>query len=143
MDLILMAEAARDRVRSQYTAECKVLRDSGPAGWDPSTGPGTPAPEAVVYEGPCRVHIVERDPRTGDAAGQQATHADYMVGILHDAPAVRVGEVGDVVKLTVCPMDPQLVTRPLKVIGVEFGSLAWERVLTCRDDLIANNPPTS
>ncbi|MEU8158041.1 DUF6093 family protein [Micromonospora sp. NPDC048986] len=116
---------------SGMTAECRITRpSSGPATWDDATGQNTyPAP-MVVYEGICRVH------RGGPAGGSEAsarTVADRVLALgqydVTISTAADLVKVNDIVTITACQGDPDLIGLPLQVTGARRSALTWERVL--------------
>lgn len=126
----------RPVVEAAFTASCEIRRPGGTApAFDPVTGASTSTPHAAHYAGPCSVEILpalEQEALTGD---QQVTTVGYRVTITYDAaPQLRVD---DLVKITAVDDngDPTLVGRALKALSFARGSVAWERDISCVDDL--------
>lgn len=125
----------RPTVAGTWTATCTIRRPGGTAGdFDEETGKRPIEPYAAHYDGPCRVQAMV-DAGEREAAGQQVTVAGYLVVVERDTSAET--EVGHVVKITAVDDNghPDLVGRELTVTGVVYGSLAFERDLTCNADL--------
>lgn len=87
--------------------------------------------QAPVYAGPASV-----TPVAEDSGGQPVVAQDvvpiriYEVKLLHVAIGVQVDHV---ITIDVCPKDPMLVGRRLRVTGIEKGSRRFSRILTAVD----------
>lgn len=126
----------RPVVAGTLTATCEIRHPGGTQGdFDPTTGTRPTTPHPAHYAGPCRVQVLpalEQEALTGD---QQVTTVGYRVTITYDdAPEL---DVDDLVKITAVDDngDPTLVGQVLKVQSFARGSLAWERDISCVDDL--------
>jgi hypothetical protein len=127
-------------------AECTITRPSSPspAGWNDATGRNVyPAPTTVyptTGHGVCRVN---RGGPGGQGSAAPVTVADRAVTVAQytvviPADAAALVQVHDIVTITRCPGDPDLVGRKLWVTDSARGSLTWERVLNCE-----LQPPTT
>ena len=136
------SEHHRPTAESSMTSTC-VIRQRPPAtGWNPQDGTTGGEDGPVVYDGPCRVQAQATQAREAEAAGQDVSAVLYLVALPADAATIHAGRsAGDIVEVTANPDDPNLVGRRLAVIDVGHGSVLWQRNLTCRDDLTANQPP--
>ena len=115
-------------VLGQMTAACTVTRPSSePNSWDDAAGRHVYPAAAQVYAGICRVQR--------QADGAPVTVADRTATVTRVVVTVPVGtspaQVNDVVEVTACPDDPDLVGLPLKVKDVRHASIAWQRDLVC------------
>lgn len=114
----------------QMTATCTVTRPTTVGKtFDPNAGTTTfPEPE-MVYSGPCRVqHPTIQDMPAGQVE-RQTVVSEYTVTLPVDT--VRI-QLGDVVTITACAGDPDLVGLVLAVTGVPRGSLRFVQPLTCK-----------
>lgn len=121
-------------------ATCEIATYTA-ADWSPDDG-AVPGTKTVLYTGRCRVQAQSNQPDQGSAAGQPITGHTYLVAITRDAPVIPAGDKG--AKVTILTVDPNgdaaLAGRVLSVKDARYSSLAWERDLTCVDDL--TNQPT-
>lgn len=127
---------------SAMTGVC-VIRGADVPGeypdFDTTVGP-------VLADGvPCRVQELKREGRT-PTVGAYADTRQYQVTIpLEDWPTgVEVTDHGPLVTVTGYQAghagDPDLIGRRLLIINMQRGTLSWERVLTCVDDLSEGSP---
>lgn len=121
------------------TAECVITRPTSTAGWDDTTGKSAyPTPATIYGPGPCRINRGGSGAVPAGAttvADRTVTLVDYAIVIPTSAPLIQVH---DLVTVTTCTGDPQLVDLTLRVKDVARGGLTWERVLSCE-----LQPPTS
>lgn len=125
----------RGVVEATQTATVTGRREGATQGpLDPETGKRETVPHAPHYTGPARVQVLASD-RDVDAAGQQLSTRTYLVTVT--LTSSDEWKVDDLVKVTAVDDngDPSLVGRDLTVTSIARGSLVWERVLTCTDDL--------
>lgn len=106
----------------------------------------TATPGPVLADGvPCRVQELKREGRAS-TVGAYADTRQYQVTVpLEDWPVgVQVTDHGPRVTVTGYKSghagDPDLPGRRLLVINMQRGTLSWERVLTCVDDLSEGSP---
>lgn len=92
-----------------------------PDDWDGTT---------AVWETAVRVQELKRE-NAGTAAEQPVYVRDYQVTTTTAGPPIRTGEHGDVI---------DVLGRRLQIVNEQFGSLIWERVFTCVDNLTQQNP---
>ena len=131
----------RPVVKGTFTATVAIRHPGGTQGaFDPETGtyPNTPHPAhygAGATEPNARIQVQPIFSGERDTAGQLVSVAGYLVVVDRDTSTATA--VGDICKVTAVDDngDPSLVNRELTVSGVARGSLAWERDLTCLDDL--------
>ena len=115
------------------TADALFLRiSSGPApyplpeGWDGTEQIwGTPEKPIQV-----RVQQLNRD-GAGVAADQAIYLREYMVTAPKAGPEIRAGEQGDVI---------HVLGRRLRITSELLGSMTFERVFVCVDNLTQHNP---
>lgn len=94
---------------------CSITRVTGPAGpLDPVTGEKTPPPTATVYEGKCRIQTYEPQESRPESGDHAYAVQRYSVHI----PVGPVVRVDDVVTVTSATLDPDLVARRYKVMGL-------------------------
>lgn len=100
---------------------CRISRTSGaPGPLDPATGLGAPAPTATVYEGKCRV-------QTYEAQESRPESGDHVYGVQRYSVHIPVGpvvRVDDLVTVTSATLDPDLIGRRYKVVGLLHKSYA-------------------
>jgi hypothetical protein len=110
-DVIGVLPFLRTQAESLMIDACTVRRLGEPA-TDPDTGNVTPS-LTVVYSGPCKVQQTLSQASNPSAGGHQFTVQD----VRWDTP-VSAGPfmVDDVVTMTSCALDPQLVGRVFRVI---------------------------
>lgn len=123
-------------VAGTWTAEVEIRAPGGTEGdFDPETGIRETVPYEPHHTGKARFQVEPIFAADRETGGQQVSVAGYLVVVDRDGSVAT--EVGHLVKVTGVDEngDPALVGRPLTVTGVAYGSLAWERDLTCIDDL--------
>lgn len=82
---------------------------------------------APVYAGPASITPASESGEQQTTAAQDVVpNREYEVKLLHAAAGV---EVGHFVTVDICPDDPMLVGRRLRVTGVKKGSRRFSRVL--------------
>ena len=103
--------------------------------------PGRPLSKQV----PCRVQQLQREGRANTVGGMTDTRG-YQITIPLDTwpVGVEVTDTGPIVTVTGYQAghdgDPDLIGRALRVTNMQRGTLAWERVLYCTDDLSEGTP---
>lgn len=114
----------------QMTATCTIARPTTVGKtFDSTTGITTFPDPATVYDGDCRVqHPTIQDMPAGQVE-RQTVVSEYTVTLPVDT--VRI-QLGDVVTITACAGDPDLVGDVLTVTGVPRGSLRFVQPLTCK-----------
>lgn len=115
------------------TLDCAVK--VGAAGttpqWVPERNQTETVAAAPVYAGPASITPAsESGEQQTTAAEDIVPSREYEVKLLHAATGV---EVGHFVTVDVCPDDPMLVGRRLRVTGVKKGSRRFSRVLQAVD----------
>lgn len=130
----------RAAAEQTMTARVRIDRpdDSGDD-WTPD-GITTPPAGDPLWTGPARVQALASQMHEAVTAGQEVTTRDYLIALPADVPAIAVGDHGDLVTVTDCPDDPQLVDRVMRFVDIQHGSVLWQRNLVARDDLDAGNP---
>lgn len=136
------SEHHRATAESLMTATVRIDRrtdspDDDDAGWDPDAGATPPAADDEVWTGPARVQAQASGVLNPEVAEQTVTTRDYLVSLPVAVPPLRVGDGGDVITVTACPDDPQLVRRRLRVADIPHGSVLWARDVIATDDLTA------
>lgn len=120
-------------------ATCIIEHPAAESGWDDTAGKSVYGPRTLVY-GPdiCRVSAgvgaISTTTQTV-VADRAVTLAQYTVVIPTCTPVVRVN---DLVTVTCCNGDPDLVGRTMRVTNAVRGTTTWERVLSCE-----LQPPTT
>lgn len=115
----------------QLTAECVITRPaSGPTPpvFDEITGRSILPKPAEVYAGPCRL---QREPifeAQRDVADRTTIADGYRLILPASAAEVRVN---DLITMTACDGDPDLVGKLLHVTNVYRGSITWQRDIRC------------
>jgi hypothetical protein len=121
----------RQTVDATMAAECDITRPASMASrpaFDELAATSTHPAPTDVYSGRCRIQRsggLVQDPVVADRAIPTAT---YLVAVPADANPIQVG---DLVTVTACPDDPDLVDVVLRVTEVRHGSTAWQRNLIC------------
>ncbi len=120
--------AGRSFAESLMVDRCTVTRPGGEPVFDPSTGDYTPAPDATVYDGPCRVQTPNTQETTPQYGGREVTVQDVVVSV----PASVVdAQVGDTATVTASLFDPALVGARFTVVAGERKTHATARRLRC------------
>jgi hypothetical protein len=120
--------ATRARLEAGMADTCRITRLSRPPTYNSTTGNLTPAAPHLVYDGACLVTEVRRaGPR--EVGGEQEYRSPYQVSVPIDA---GVFQIGDLVTVTVCAADTELVDRILVVESIAYGSNVARRRLLCR-----------
>lgn len=119
----------------QMTAECVITREGHAASFDEVSGRSIRPTATTVYDNECRVQRSIDPPGNTASADRQVAIAEYVVTIPVGSGLVRIG---DLVKVTACTGDPDLVGLTLTVTNVRRGSLTWQRDLVCQ----MQPPPT-
>lgn len=100
---------------------CTVVRVTGGAGaLDPETGTKTAGSTATVYSGKCRVQTYEAHESTPDSGGHVYTVQRYAIHI----PVGTAIKVDDQITVTAAVLDPDLVGRDYRVVGLLHKSHA-------------------
>lgn len=111
-------DAMRDTITAALPDTCVITRPAAGGTLDPVTGIWTPAAAAAVYTGACRV----RQPTTEEFeklfGDTQVTEVRYIGTLPHDSPVLAIGDRWAVTVSS----DPQLLTAPLRVTRIAFGS---------------------
>jgi hypothetical protein len=114
---------------------CTVTRPTSDPAWDDAAGRSIYPPSAEIYpvdgDGRCRITLggTGTMPSGAVVAGDRAvTQSDYTV-VLPTCTALI--QVGDIVTVTCCPDDPDLVGQKLRVKNAIRGTYTWERILAC------------
>lgn len=127
----------RPVVAGTFTAECTIRRPGVTQGeFDPNSGTYTdPQPHPPHYTGGCRIQVLTGDDQQAAVADQTVTTVGYLVAV--DLTSSTDTQVNDLVKVTAVDDngDPTLVDHELTVSSFARGTLAWERDLTCLDQL--------
>lgn len=124
-----MLTAVRPVHEGAMTDECTVGRLQGePIVSDDGLTVTVPAP-LVRYSGPCRVAPFADAARVRDVAERPVTFRIYRVFLPWDATPVEVDDVVTITRST----DPDLASRPLRVMDVPATTLETERVLLCEE----------
>jgi len=115
-------------VRGQMTAACRVTRPSPtPTGWDDEAGRSIYPEPMLIYEGMCRAQR-QVDGEQVTVADRTTTVTRVVVTVPFDAATFAVN---DVVEMTKCHDDVDLVGLRLKVRDIRHASIAWQRDLVC------------
>lgn len=109
------------------TALCVVTRAGEPA-FNELLGHDVMPEPTTLYKGACRVRRLEANEQQRITGDREITIRDYMVSLLAEADAVMVN---DTVTITGSEDDTQLVGRTLRIRDVAYGSLHWQRNLSC------------
>lgn len=123
-------------VLGTMTATVELRHPGGtPGAFDDETGTRASTPHAPHYTGGARIQvqpILGGDRTTGE---QRVTVVGYLVVVERNASTGT--QVDDILKVTAVDDngDPALVDRELRVTGVAYGALTWERDLSALDDL--------
>lgn len=141
------SEAPRVIVGKTFTACCEIRRPDGVRGtFDQASGSYPDAvPAPPHYRGGCRVQVLTGDEQARVSAEEPVATVGYLVVVDLNAGTPEVPlSIDDV--LTVTDVDPEngdvsLIGRVMTVYGIQRGSLAWERDLTCVDELRPNEHP--
>ena len=115
-----------------HTAECEIRGPEELGTFNPVTGAYDVTEGVLRYTGACRVQRILREKIAGVVTEQNLPSMGYLVQIDHDADTVLVR---DIVTITACVGDPQLVGQELPVAARVFGSMRVTRDLFCTDDL--------
>lgn len=122
-------------IAKTWTATCRIFppRAAGgtlTVGADLTVSGGTPA--TAIYEGACRLQVLNAQESSKILADQEQTVVGYLVVIDREAniPHRAVIEI-------LTADDPTFPTRRLVVRKVDRGSQIWERDLYAVDDLTA------
>jgi len=121
-------------VDGTFTAKCRIWpgeANAAPAVWDEEAGsPVRPDPEHI-YEGGCRIQVVNQRLALKLIGDQAAKHMTYLVVIERDTK-VPTGAVVEITESTDSLLPPG---HRLSVGDVIRGSTTFERDLICVDDL--------
>lgn len=129
-------QGTHGRVIAKTWTVCVEIRRPGAVkgAFNPTTGTYPMTPPAPHFTGMARVQALATRDQAQNAADQAVTELRYLVAVSLEANEVQVD---DVVKITGVKddSDQTLVNREVTVSSLARGSLAWERDLTCIDDL--------
>lgn len=117
------------------TATVTLRRPGGtPGAFDPVTGSYPSTPFAAYLETEARIQVLPSNDQVRLAGEQEYSTLGYQVTLDHEATGVQLD---DLVTVTAVDDngDTDLVGRELTVESIERGSLHWERVLVCTDNL--------
>jgi hypothetical protein len=114
------------------TATCIITRPASAAAatFDEFTGRSALPAADELYSGACRVQRSEPAPSPLQVGDREVPVRQYNVSIPAGGEATAVN---DIVEITACDGDAQLVGRRLRIRDVRFGSLTWQRDLVCED----------
>jgi Family of unknown function (DUF6093) len=121
-----------DSANQTHTAECEIYGPEVLGAFNPLTGAYDVTPGPLRYQGFCRVQRRNQQTVAGIVTEQELPAMVYEVAIDKDTDTVQTR---DIVTVTACVEDPQLVGQELAVRGVVKGSMRSERILFCIDDL--------
>lgn len=128
-------EAGHAPVASKtFTAECRV--NAGDANtaepvWDPAVKSPVRPPAPVLYEGGCRVQVMNQRTAIKLLGDQAARHMTYLVSIERGAEIPS----GAVIEMTASSDSLLEPGHQLTVADVMRGTLTFQRDLVCVDDL--------
>lgn len=126
----------RPTATGAMTATGTIVRppSGATAVFDEAAGRSVLPDPATLYAGIMRVQRLAQavSDSTTTTADRELTTRQYQVSIDIDA-ATTVLQINDIVTVTVCADDPDVVGRPLRIRDVRLGTLAWERDLLCED----------
>jgi hypothetical protein len=107
---------------------CTINRPSSGGSFSAITGQWTPSAGTLVYEGKCRVKPRDNADRVVQFGQEATTLLPYVVSI----PMVATGvKVDDVITVTDCDLDPDVLTKTLRVRQTLAGSHLTARRLSC------------
>lgn len=121
--------AGRRAAESLMVDSCTIEHRSGAGVLDEATGQVS-KPATVVYTGPCRVQVPQAQPRTAEVAERTATLQGIVVSIPVGSGGVRVGAV---VRITAATLDPELVDRTFRVVGIHHKTHGTAQRLQCEE----------
>jgi hypothetical protein len=117
---------AEDLMRDEVT----ITRATGSASFDENTGRETAGTPTTVYTGPCRVqrrNVAEQTPEAGE---RTVTVQDVELHV----PVTATGiDVGDLATINSAALDPELVGRRFRVVGLAHKTFATARRLRCEE----------
>lgn len=127
--------APRAVMAKTRTACVEIRHPGGTKGpFDPTTGTYPVVPHAPHFTGSARIQVRDAQSAEQLVAEQEVTTTGYLVAIDLSATDVAVEDV-----VTITGLDDNgdqvLLNHDLIVRAIAKGSLAWERDLTCTDDL--------
>lgn len=100
---------------------CAITRVTGqPGPLNPDTGVRDPAPVATVYAGKCRVQTYEAHESTPDSGEHVYTVQRYAIHL----PVTADVKVDDQITVTASVLDPVLVGRSYRVVGLLHKTFA-------------------
>lgn len=123
--------------QGQMTAHGTVTRPSGVPVFNELLGYDVlPAPQ-LLYDGLVRVQRLQPAVSASAAtiADRELIIREYQVSLplaVHGIDTAPI-QTNDLVTVTACSDDPQLVGKVLRVRDVRLGSLVWQRDLLCED----------
>jgi hypothetical protein len=123
-----MSDAARSRMEAALVDRCVIKRRAAaPPTFDRPTGNLTEAAPTTVYIGPCLVSVLMADRQVENRGGEGEHRTRYQVSVPITADPVAPD---DLITVTACAADPDLVDRELRAVSVAHGSLIIRRRIT-------------
>lgn len=111
------------------TDACTISRPGARGTFNTATGTYADADETAIYSGKCRIQSSNvLDPRSPEFGSREIVTQEVTVSVPMSAEGINVG---DVVTVTACEFDPDMVDRELKIEGLVIKSHATARRLRC------------
>lgn len=121
MSAVNITKRGRRAAERLMVDACAITRVTGqPGPLNPDTGVRDPAPTDTVYAGKCRVQTYEAHESTPDSGEHVYTVQRYAI---HLPVAVDV-KVDDQITVTASVLDPLLVGRSYRVVGLLHKTFA-------------------
>ena len=129
MSVQILVAAGRARAESIMLDACTITRETT-AYTDPQTGQQSKN-TTTIYTGRCRIQMQV----PGSASPAQPGEAYLlMLQLTVQLPIAVTGvQPGDIVTVTACPMDPELVNRKFRVQGLGHASHKTSRRLSVQE----------
>lgn len=119
------------------TAEGIVTRPGGTPVFNELLGYSVTPEPSQLYAGPIRVQRMQPALSASAAtiADREVIIREYQVNLplTVDGRATPPMQTNDLVAVTACDDDPDLIGKVLRVRDVRLGSLVWQRDLLCED----------
>lgn len=110
---------------------CTITRADATPTFDPNTGQYTADPASTVFEGDCFVPPTSVQDYTEIIAGEaERMITRHRVLLSHEAEGIQKG---DILTLTACKHDPELIGRALKIEVVARDSVNIAQTLIAED----------